>query len=132
MGLEVEMVLVPVVRVHYSLKLLSQPPKKYIYTSEKIGYYVDYIVSKGISVVIEAAFQHPAWFPKLTHLAEVASVSLVVCTINPHLARARFIERVLADPTRERFHGDGAGTQQKMASELQTGSMIRQKWICQL
>jgi len=38
MGLEVEMVLVPVVRVHYSLKLLSQPPKKYIYTSEKIGY----------------------------------------------------------------------------------------------
>jgi predicted kinase len=69
---------------------------------------VDFVVSKGVSVVIEAAFQHMAWFPKLTHLAEVASVSLVVCTINPDLARARFIERVLADSTRERFHGDSA------------------------
>jgi predicted kinase len=69
---------------------------------------IDFVVSKGVSVVIEAAFQHTVWFPKLTHLAEVASVSLVVCTIDPELARARVIERALADSTRERFHGDSA------------------------
>ena len=69
---------------------------------------VDFVVAQGVSVVIEAAFQHPAWFPKLTHLAEVASVALVVCTIHPQLARARWIERVLADSTRERFHGESA------------------------
>jgi predicted kinase len=67
---------------------------------------VDFVVAKGVSVVIEAAFQHKAWFPKLTHLAEIASVSIVVCTIEPQLARARFLERVAADSTRERFHGD--------------------------
>lgn len=67
---------------------------------------VDFVVSKGVSVVIEAAFQHPLWFPKLTHLAEVARVALVVCTIQPELAQTRANERVLADPTRERFHGD--------------------------
>jgi predicted kinase len=69
---------------------------------------VDFVVSKGVSVVIEAAFQHTVWFPKLTHLAEVANVSLVICTIHPHLARDRFMKRVLADSTRERFHGDSA------------------------
>jgi predicted kinase len=69
---------------------------------------VDFVVSKGISVVIEAAFQHKVWAPKLTHVAEAARVSIVVCTIDPKLARSRFIERDLADPARERFHGDNA------------------------
>src|ERR1041385_7917637 len=63
---------------------------------------VDFVVSKGVSIVIEAAFQHAAWFPKLTHLAGVASVSIVVCTIDPTLARSRWVERLLADSTRER------------------------------
>lgn len=69
---------------------------------------VDFVVSKGVSVVIEAAFQHAVWLPKLTRLAETASVSLIVCTIRPELARARCVERMAADPTRDRFHGDGA------------------------
>ena len=69
---------------------------------------VDFIVAKGVSVVIEAAFQHAAWLPRLTHLAEVARVSLVICTIDPQLARARWRERILADPTRARFHGESA------------------------
>jgi predicted kinase len=74
---------------------------------------VDFVVSKGVSIVIEAAFQHKVWLPKLTYLAEVASVSLVICTIDAQLARARFIERVQVDPTRERFHGDSAASTAK-------------------
>src|ERR1041385_7271330 len=31
---------------------------------------VDFVVSKGVSVVIEAAFQHTAWFPKIKHFFE--------------------------------------------------------------
>jgi len=69
---------------------------------------VDFVVSKGLSVVIEAAFQHTLWAPKLTHLADVSRVSIVVCTVDPNLARSRWVERSLADPTRERFHGDNA------------------------
>ena len=79
---------------------------------------VDFVVSKGISVVIEAAFQHKVWAPKLTHLAEVARVSIVVCTVDPNLARSRFIERGLADPARERFHGDNAVQAAKDGIEL--------------
>jgi predicted kinase len=69
---------------------------------------VDFVVSKGLSVVIEAAFQHKVWAPKLTNLAEAARVSIIVCTVDPNLARSRFIERGSADPARERFHGDSA------------------------
>ncbi|MEO7912067.1 MAG: AAA family ATPase [Roseiflexaceae bacterium] len=79
---------------------------------------VDFVVSRGLSVVIEAAFQHKLWSPKLTDLAEVARVSIVVCTVDPNLARSRFIERGLADPARERFHGDNAGHAAKVGTEL--------------
>ena len=37
---------------------------------------VDFVLSKGISVIIEAAFQHKVWAPKLTDLAKVARVSV--------------------------------------------------------
>jgi predicted kinase len=79
---------------------------------------VDFVVSKGISIVIEAAFQHKLWVPKLTLLAEVARVSIVVCTVDPNLARSRFIERGLANPARERFHGDNAVHATKDGLEL--------------
>jgi predicted kinase len=83
---------------------------------------VDFVVSKGVSVVIEAAFQHKIWAPKLTQLAEVASVAIVVCTIDPNLARSRYIERVLADSTRERFHGDTAADAAKDGIEIVAGT----------
>lgn len=67
---------------------------------------VRFVISKGISVVIEAAFQHKLWQPKLQELAVLAEISIVVCSVDPLLARSRVIERGLADPIRNRFHGD--------------------------
>jgi predicted kinase len=64
-----------------------------------------FIVSKGISVVIEAAFQHKLWEPKLVALKEFANIFIVVCSVDPQVARSRFIQRGLADSTREHFHG---------------------------
>lgn len=66
------------------------------------------MVSKGISLVIEAAFQHKLWAPKLEHLQNLSRMTIVVCTVDPLLARSRFMARSLSDPTRERFHGDRA------------------------
>ena len=91
---------------------------------------VDFVVSKSISVMIEAAFQHKVWEPKLTHLAEIARVALVVCTVDPLLARSRFIERGLADPARERFHGDNAAQAAKSGNELLVGDYDPPTWIC--
>ena len=69
---------------------------------------VELMVSKGISLVVEAAFQHKLWAPKLEPLLDLTRMSLVICAVDPPIARARFIERGLADPMRERFHGDRA------------------------
>ena len=67
---------------------------------------VEFMISRNISLVIEAAFQHKLWKPKLLPLIEAANLVIIVCATDPYLARSRFIKRSLADPTRERFHGD--------------------------
>lgn len=82
---------------------------------------VDFVVSKGLSVVIEAAFQHKLWAPKLTHLAEIATVSIIVCTVEPKLARSRWIERSVANAARERFHGENAVLAANAGAELPIG-----------
>jgi predicted kinase len=67
---------------------------------------VRYLVSRKITVVAEAAFQHKLWAPKVETLRELAEVRVVVCSLDPRLARARHIERGLEDPQRELFHWD--------------------------
>ena len=79
---------------------------------------VDFIVSKGISLVIEAAFQHKLWAPKLTNLREVSRISIVVCTVDAKLARTRWVERSLASSARERFHGEPAAPAARDRAEL--------------
>ncbi|MBC8106021.1 MAG: ATP-binding protein [Anaerolineae bacterium] len=64
------------------------------------------LLSRGITLVAEAAFQHKNWAPKLEPLRAVARIRIVICSIDPQIARARHIERGLADPQRERFHDD--------------------------
>jgi hypothetical protein len=57
-------------------------------------------------LVVEAAFQHKVWAPSLAKLKDVARLRIVICTLAPELARARFLKRGLADPLREHYHGD--------------------------
>jgi predicted kinase len=67
---------------------------------------VEFMVSKGVSLIVEAAFQHKLWFPKLDSLQNKTRMSIFICAVEPQVARSRFIARGLADPTREYFHGD--------------------------
>lgn len=69
---------------------------------------IELFLSKNISLVAEAAFQHKLWLPRLTPLADIADIRIIICDIDPELARNRFIDRMTTDPDRERFHGDGA------------------------
>lgn len=65
---------------------------------------VNLLLSYNITLVIEAAFQHKLWAPKLEPLREIAQVRIVLCTVDPELARVRQIERDQADPIRAWFH----------------------------
>jgi predicted kinase len=60
----------------------------------------------GVTVVIEAAFQHKVWAPRLYEMRNVAKVELLICSVDPWLALERRQRRLLANPNRVKFHGD--------------------------
>ena len=64
------------------------------------------LLSKKISLIAEAAFQHKRWAPQLEVLQKVSRLRIVVCQITPELAKQRRLQRGLADSAWERFHGD--------------------------
>ncbi len=76
------------------------------------------LLSNNITLVAEAAFQHELWIQGLDLLQGSARTRLVVCNIDPQLARSRFIERGLSDSNRTRFHGDRAVHASKDGIEL--------------
>jgi predicted kinase len=82
---------------------------------------VTLLLNRRVTLVAEAAFQHKLWAPKLEPLREIARVRIVVCTVDPALARSRHVERGLADPARERFHHDRAMHADREGRELPIG-----------
>ena len=64
-----------------------------------------YLAGK-ISVVIEAAFQHKVWEPWMPKILELGAPFIVVCSVDGRVAAKRHLQRGLADPNREFYHGD--------------------------
>ncbi|HEY7088780.1 MAG TPA: ATP-binding protein [Tepidisphaeraceae bacterium] len=69
---------------------------------------IELLLSRGVTLVAEAAFQHKVWAPRLEPLLNIARVRIIVCHLAPELARVRHFERTQADPNRRRFHEDPA------------------------
>ena len=67
---------------------------------------LDYLLAQGISVLAEAAFQHPLWEKGLQPLRAKARLAVVVCRVDARTALDRFLARGLADERRAYFHGD--------------------------
>lgn len=79
---------------------------------------IELLLRGGITLVAEAAFQHALWRPKLEPLQAIAQIRFVICSIDPALARARYMQRGQLDPERERYHGDWAVWAAKAGQEL--------------
>ena len=73
----------------------------------------------GVSIVLEAAFQHRIWESQMTRIEEMSSPSIVVCTVSAALAAERHLQRGLADPRREFFHSDA-----RVAAFRETGTVL--------
>jgi predicted kinase len=67
---------------------------------------LEFLLTKQITLVAEAAFQHHLWAPPLERLLQISEIKIIICMVDPHLARSRFVQRGLSDPNRLRFHGD--------------------------
>ena len=67
---------------------------------------VSHYLEAKISIVIEAAFQHQVWEPRISKITELSLPIIVVCSIDDAVAAKRYLERGIADPEREYYHGD--------------------------
>jgi hypothetical protein len=64
------------------------------------------LLRSGVSVVLEAAFQHKVWNLVVPRIQEVAHPFIVICDLDAETSAKRHLERGLSDPKREFFHGD--------------------------
>jgi dephospho-CoA kinase len=78
---------------------------------------IDLLISKNISTIVEAAFQHKLWEPKLINLLNKAEIRIIVCKIPLQLARERFYNRISYQPEREKFHGDATNKDTVLLTE---------------
>lgn len=69
---------------------------------------IELLISKGISIIVEAAFQDKLWRPKLLNFLDRAEIKIVICKANPELIRSRFTNRFSNNPGRKKYHGDQA------------------------
>ncbi len=76
-----------------------------------------YLAGK-ISVVIEAAFQHKVWEPRMPKILELGTPFIVVCSVDGMVAAKRHLQRGLDDPNREFYHSD-----KRVAIYRETGEM---------
>lgn len=83
---------------------------------------LDFLLTKQITLVAEAAFQHHLWARSLERLSQISKIKIIVCLVEPHLARSRFIQRGLSDPNRLRFHGDWGVRAAQAGIELPLGN----------
>lgn len=67
---------------------------------------VDQYLTRMISVVIEAAFQHHVWEPKMPKIIQASNPFIIICSVGPEAAARRHLQRGLNDPNREFYHGD--------------------------
>ncbi|KAA2223655.1 AAA family ATPase [Chryseobacterium sediminis] len=67
---------------------------------------IELLISKKISIIIEAAFQNKLWKQKLIDLMDKADVRAILCQTSLDITKSRFVERLSREPERERNHGD--------------------------
>lgn len=79
---------------------------------------VNKYLAGSVSVVIEAAFQHGVWEPRMPELIELARVCMVRVSVDETTAADRSIQRGLANPDREFYHGDNRVVHYRKTGEI--------------
>ena len=80
---------------------------------------VNQYLANNVSVVIEAAFQHEVWEPRMPEILELARVWIILCSADDAVAARRHLQRGLENPSREFYHGD-----ERVAHYRRTGEVF--------
>jgi 2-phosphoglycerate kinase len=80
---------------------------------------VNLYLANKVSVVVEAAFEHNVWEPRMPKMRELSSVRIVLCCAAEAEAARRHLQRGLENPNREFYHGD-----KRVAHYRETGEVL--------
>jgi len=103
----------------YGVKHDQLPPDTNGLVSELFFGIVNQYLAGHISVVIEAAFQHEVWEPRMPKILELACAWIVLCSADDAVAARRHLQRGLENPNREYYHGD-----KRVAHYRKTGEIL--------
>jgi len=90
----------------YGVKHTQLPPDTNAVVSNFFFEIVNQYLAGKVSVVIEAAFQHTVWEPRMSKIAALGAPFIVVCSLDAMVAAKRHLQRGLDEPNREFYHGD--------------------------
>ncbi len=90
----------------FRIKHDDLPPDTNALISDFFFATVNQYLANKISVVIEAAFQHSVWEFRMPGILELGLPMIILCSIDDSAAAKRHLQRGLADPNREFYHGD--------------------------
>ena len=79
---------------------------------------LNYYLAGQVSVVIEAAFQHHVWEPRIPGIIKLASPCIVICSVDDDVAAKRHLQRGLENPSREFYHGDNRVSHYRKTGEF--------------
>jgi predicted kinase len=103
----------------YGVKHDQLPPETNGLVSGLFFGIVNQYLEGNISVVIEAAFQHKVWEPRMPKILELALPLIVLCSADDAVVARRQLQRGLENPTREFYHGD-----KRIAHYRETGEIL--------
>ncbi len=103
----------------FGVKHDELPPDTNRVVTELFFEVVNQYLAGQVSVVIEAAFQHQVWEPRMEKIVELASPWIVLCSVDDAVAARRHLERGLENPEREFYHGD-----RRVAHYRETGEVL--------
>jgi predicted kinase len=90
----------------FGIKHDQLPPETDALVTDFFFEIVNQYLAGNISVVIEAAFQHKVWEPRMPKILELSRPLIVLCSVDEVLAARRHLERGLQKPERELYHSD--------------------------
>lgn len=67
---------------------------------------VSFLLTRKVSLIAEAAFQHRVWQSRMDALGASTRVCFVICSVDSVIAAHRHLQRGLNDTNREFYHGD--------------------------
>lgn len=102
----------------YGVKHDQLPPDANGLVSELFFVIVNQYLANRISVVIEAAFQHKTWEPRMPKILELASPLMILCSVGGAVAARRHVQRGLENPNREFYHGDNRVDHYRKTGEI--------------